>query len=721
MSKGVSVVIPSYNEQDNVAKCLTNVYEVVKKLKLDAEIILVNDGSTDKTEQIAKSFLSKIPILKIVTNRPNRGYGGSLKAGFAVATKDLIAFFPADNQFDFSEVSGLLQKLKNEKADMISGIRENDSDTVHRRLIRWLWNTGIRALFGYLASDIDCGFKVFKREVLRHVNIPSDGAMIDTQLLAGMRARGMKIVEMPVTHLPRTAGTATGGNLKVWIKAWHELAIFWWQLKQEILVEQGRAVFRWEAIAIVAILAVAAFVRLYKIDQYMTFLGDEGRDVVIVRDMLLGRKFTLIGPGTSIGNMYLGPLYYYMMLLPLALFNFSPAGPAVQIAVLGVATVALLWWIGRQWFSRVPALLISTLYSLSPIIITYSHSSWNPNIMPFFALVAMYGTWKVWRLGYWRWLIITAVSLAFVINSHYLGLLLFPVVGLFWFLARKPLNAPAKLSTRYTLISIVSFLILMSPLLLFDIRHNWINSRAVAAFFADRQATVNLKAYKALPHLWPIWVDINTSLLAAKNPTLGVIISVFLVIGILYLIKQRPSRDFWFTISWMGIGLIGLGLYKQHIYDHYYGFLFAAPFLLLGFVVEKLKKIGLIMLIVLITAALLNSPLRYRPNNQLAHAQGVAKFIAQQNQNQPFNLALIAKRNYDMGYRYFLDIYHAPYYTIHQQLSDQLFVICEEPVCEPINNPLWEIAAFGWAKVDRQWEFPWGVKVFRLIHNPSGK
>ena len=717
MSKGVSVVIPAYNEQDNVAKCLTQVYAVIKKLKLDAEIILVNDGSKDKTEQIAKSFLSKVPILKIVTNRPNRGYGGSLKAGFNAASKNLIAFFPADNQFDFSQISLLLEKMNTTNADIVSGIRAHDQDfSLYRKILRWVWNTLVRAIFGYLATDVDCGFKLFRRRILSKVNLSSDGAMIDTQLFAGARARGMKIAEVPVTHLPRLAGQSTGGNFKVGFKALREFIFFWWQLKQELLTERGKNVFRWEAIAIVAILVLASFVRLYKIDQYMTFLGDEGRDVAIVRDMALGRKFTLIGPGTSIGNMYLGPLYYYMMLLPLALFNFSPVGPAVQIAVLGIATVALLWWIGRQWFGRVPALLISILYSLSPIIITYSHSSWNPNIMPFFALLSIYGIWKVWRLGYWRWLIVTAISLAFVLNSHYLGLLLFPVVGLFWLLAKK---SPKYFS--YSLISIFLFLFLMSPLLWFDLRHNWINARAVAAFFADRQATVNLKAYKALPHLWPIWVDINTSLLAAKNPTVGIIISGFLAIGIVYLIKQRPSRDFWFTVSWMGIGLIGLGLYKQHIYDHYYGFLFAAPFLLLGFIFEKIKRWSIPIFLLLLAVMIPDNPLRYPPNNQLAHTQEVAGFISQQSQNKPFNLALIAKRNYDIGYRYFLDIYHAPYYTIHQQLADQLFVICEDPVCEPVNNPLWEIAAFGWAKVDRQWEFPWGVKVFRLIHNPSGK
>ncbi|KKR92095.1 MAG: Glycosyltransferase [Candidatus Woesebacteria bacterium GW2011_GWA1_41_13b] len=716
MRTSLSVVIPAYNEQDNISQCLTSVSSVLKKLKLDAEIIIVNDGSTDKTGDIAKKFIKTIPNLKIVTNRPNKGYGGSLKAGFATATKEFIVMTHADNQFDFNQVQDFLSKQAESNADIVSGIRVADSDPKYRQFLRWGWNTLVRAIFGYLATDIDCGFKLIRRSILKKLSLPSDGAMIDTQAFAAARARGLKIVELPVTHLPRTAGQSTGSNPQVIIKALKELLFYWWQLKQEILVEQGRAVFRWEAIIILSILILASFMRLWRIDQYMTFLGDEGRDVMVVRDMLLGRKFTLIGPGTSIGNMYLGPLYYYMMLLPLAVAYFSPVGPAIQIALLGVVTVALVWWIGRQWFGRVPALLISLLYSLSPTVITYSHSSWNPNIMPFFALVSIYGIWKVWRLGYWRWLVISAASFAFILNSHYLGLLLLPTIGLYWFLARKSLDA-----RRYTLISVIVFFVLMSPLLFFDLRHNWLNFRAMAAFFTDRQTTVNLKAYKALPKIWPIWQDINTSLLAGKNIPAGIFTSAFLVIGIVYLIKSRPSKDFLFVLVWLGTGLIGLGLYKQHVYDHYYGFLFPAPFLLLGFIIEKIKKWSYLLLLLLFTVTITNSPLRFPPNNQLAHTREIAEFINTQSAGQPFNLALLAKRNYDKGYVYFLDLAKAPYYTIHQKLSEQLFVICEDPICEPINNPLWEVAAFGWAKVDRQWEFPWGTKLFRLVHNPSGK
>ncbi len=105
-----------------------------------------------------------------------------------------------------------------------------------------------------------------------------------------------------------------------------------------------------ETILLIAILLLGSFLRLYRIGEYMTFLGDEGRDVIIVRRFLVDFDLMLIGPGTSIGNMYLGPLYYYMMAFPLWLFNYSPVGPAVQVALLGVVTIFMVWYITRKWF-----------------------------------------------------------------------------------------------------------------------------------------------------------------------------------------------------------------------------------------------------------------------------------------------------------------------------------------------------------------------------------
>ena len=228
----LSVVLPAHNEEANAEAVVQEVSGVVRQLGMDYEIILVNDGSSDRTGEIGRDLARRIPNFRLVEHYPNRGYGGSLKAGFAAATKDLIAFAPADNQFDFGEINLLLGKL--DEADIVSGYRANRQDSFIRKFNAFGWNMVVRLLFGYLCHDIDCGFKLFRREILEHMTLISNGAMIDTELLAGAKARGFRIAEVPVIHLPRLAGEATGANLKVIIKAFRDLIDFRLRLSREL-------------------------------------------------------------------------------------------------------------------------------------------------------------------------------------------------------------------------------------------------------------------------------------------------------------------------------------------------------------------------------------------------------------------------------------------------------------------------------------------------------
>jgi glycosyltransferase involved in cell wall biosynthesis len=236
--RGLSVVLPAYNEEPNVAMAIERVSGVVQSLGLDYEIIVVNDGSRDRTGEIVRELQTRIPHLRLVEHFPNRGYGGSLKAGFAAATCDWVAFAPSDNQFDFDEIKLLLARTT--EADIVSGYRANRQDPFIRKLNALGWNSVVRLLFGYLCRDIDCGFKLFRRELLDHVHIESNGAMIDTEFLAGARARGYKITDVPVTHLPRKAGHPTGANLKVILRAFRDLARFRLRLWRK-LAEERRA------------------------------------------------------------------------------------------------------------------------------------------------------------------------------------------------------------------------------------------------------------------------------------------------------------------------------------------------------------------------------------------------------------------------------------------------------------------------------------------------
>jgi glycosyltransferase involved in cell wall biosynthesis len=236
----LSIVVPAYNEEANLSEAVRRVSDVAQDLGLDYEIIIVNDGSRDRTGDIARELLSAVPNLKLVKHFPNRGYGGALKAGFAAATKDLIAFTPADNQFDFGEIRLLLDKLTPDVA-MVSGRRIDRKDNLIRKFNGFGWNTVVRLLFGYLIKDIDCGFKVFRRSILDHIHVESNGAMIDTEMLAEMRARRYQIAEAPVTHLPRTAGSPTGANLKVVVRAFRDLFRFRLRLWRELREEKRAA------------------------------------------------------------------------------------------------------------------------------------------------------------------------------------------------------------------------------------------------------------------------------------------------------------------------------------------------------------------------------------------------------------------------------------------------------------------------------------------------
>jgi glycosyltransferase involved in cell wall biosynthesis len=230
--KTLSVVIPAYNEEANMARTLTEVSGVARELNLEYEILGVNDGSADGTGDIMRQMMLTIPNLKLVEHFPNRGYGGALKAGFAAASGDLITFVPADGQFVFSEIERLLSAI--DTADIVCGIRDERQDPFLRRLNGWGWNTAVRLMFGYLAEDVDCGFKMLRREVIEQVPLPSDGAMIDTELLAGASARGFRIEEVWVTHRPRMAGSATGANLQVIAKAFRELVGFRRELTRQM-------------------------------------------------------------------------------------------------------------------------------------------------------------------------------------------------------------------------------------------------------------------------------------------------------------------------------------------------------------------------------------------------------------------------------------------------------------------------------------------------------
>jgi 4-amino-4-deoxy-L-arabinose transferase-like glycosyltransferase len=498
-----------------------------------------------------------------------------------------------------------------------------------------------------------------------------------------------------------------------------------------------------EFLLLLLILVAAAFFRLYRISEYMTFLGDEGRDVLVVKKFITQGDLMFIGPTTSIGNMYLGPLYYYMMAPFLFIWRLSPLGPAVMVALLGVASVFLVYFLGKIFFSSQVGIFASALYAISPSLIISSRSSWNPNPMPFFAILVILSLYKLIETKRPIWLLLTGGALAFALQMHYLGLLLIPMILIFWFwqlISIRHTPFAIRQLLLWSLVSGLLFLALMSPLLIFDLNpsHRFLNFNAFKKFFLERAATeehlatVNLNPLNALPRVIPLYTSFFERFITAKNALFGNITAILAIFGIFSAgflnYKNKLSNLGIFILGiWILIGILGISLYQLAVFDHYFGFLAPAAFLMVGIFLWLFwrgnilfKTLSVLIFLFLVFINLQNSPTRIEPNRQLQRTIKIAKFIISESERETFNFALLAKNNYDAAYQYYLDLLGAKPKDVSFEKTDQLFVVCEDPVCNPIGHPKTEIARFGWAKIDKIWNVS-GVKLYRLTPNPEGK
>lgn len=217
----ISVFFPCYNEQENVGRTVEKALAVLDKLKADFEVIIIDDGSTDGTGQIADEITSRNNKVKVVHHRTNLGYGAALQSGFKAATKELVFYTDGDGQFDINEMPPLLPLI--EHCDIVSCYRLNRQDSIIRKINGWCWTKLVCLLFNLKVRDIDCAFKLYRREIFDKIKLVSSGALIDAEILARAVRKGYCITQKGVHHYPRTVGVQTGANLKVILRAFKEL------------------------------------------------------------------------------------------------------------------------------------------------------------------------------------------------------------------------------------------------------------------------------------------------------------------------------------------------------------------------------------------------------------------------------------------------------------------------------------------------------------------
>lgn len=229
--KELSIFFPFWNEEKNIENVVKKAIPVAKQLTLNWEILMIDDGSSDKTYEICKKLADEDPKhLRVIFHKPNRGYGAALREGFEKAKYELVVFNDGDSQFDFSEVNKFIEKIR--FSDIVIGFRKKRRDHPMRRILMQLLKIWDFIFFGFYFRDIDCGFKLFRKSAIEKISpLKSEGAMITTEILTKAKKAGLKITEVEVLHYPRLYGDQSGGNLRVILRAIRESFKLWLDLR----------------------------------------------------------------------------------------------------------------------------------------------------------------------------------------------------------------------------------------------------------------------------------------------------------------------------------------------------------------------------------------------------------------------------------------------------------------------------------------------------------
>lgn len=226
----ISLVMPAYNEADNIEPMVEEATPALEAVSEDYEIIVVDDGSADDTAGVTRRVMESYPHVRLVQHEVNQGFGAAVFTGFTSAEMDWIFYTDADRQFVLSELERFQPSM--DEADLIAGYRAPRRDPFLRVFYGKGWSMLCTLAFGYTVRDVDCGFKLFRREIIEELapHIASRGATFSIEWLVRAKRAGYRFVELPVTHRPRVAGSQTGANIDVITRAFKELMQFRLQL-----------------------------------------------------------------------------------------------------------------------------------------------------------------------------------------------------------------------------------------------------------------------------------------------------------------------------------------------------------------------------------------------------------------------------------------------------------------------------------------------------------
>ena len=468
------------------------------------------------------------------------------------------------------------------------------------------------------------------------------------------------------------------------------------------------------------LIIIAAFLRLYNFPNTLMFQGDQGRDAILVARIWREHDPVFIGPVMSVGNLYLGPLYYYFMLPFLFVTYPSPLGPAVAVAILGTMSVGLIYYLGKKLVGETAAFFASFFLTFSYVAVEYSRFSWNPNPAPFVSILLIYFTYKAWTKNVWYWLLVS-VCVSVLIQLHYVTLLSAVGAGLIWliqlatFVKNKEQRTKNKNFNKFvicTFLSLIIFLLSLTPLVLFDFKHNYVNAYALQSMFTKEDALEQkggLLATLKETHGrgMHILYEATIGQVRQLNSSLYWLSLISLAILLAKAKGGQDEREFQalvVIVSFLLTGILGTAIYQHTVFNHYILYLLPITFLIYGIFAARLwrsslgKLLVIIFIIVFLQFNLVRLPLKslgWTIKNVSEVAQEILTHV---DENEQYNVILLSESKdlYAQNYRYYLEAsQHQPLGLDEYALADKLIVINEsQPGVDVAALPIYEIVTF---------------------------
>lgn len=457
---------------------------------------------------------------------------------------------------------------------------------------------------------------------------------------------------------------------------------------------------------------MGVFLRFYRLDDFVTFLGDQGRDAIIVKRIITLEHFPAIGAPTSIGQVYLGPFYYYFIAPWLLLFNYQPIGLAFGVAFFSAIGLLISYMIIKELFDKKIAVIFTIFITFSSTMIELSRFSWNPNLLPLFTLLTVYFVIKSSQTNKWYYFVLSGAFLSFCIQLHYLTLFLIPPIAIL--LANNLIKKTGQLMN--CLFTLFSFIFFTSPLIVFDLRHDFLNSKLFLALFQSSGTSLLTKynsLFDSFYYLNLYSFNINLS------KFLVYILLLLLFIVLMILVKKTSNLKTFIFIFLFAI--LGMSLYSGPKHQHYFGILYPLYYVIISCFIAFYESAWEKYLTIFFIAGFIflnfqkypyfNHP----PNNQISIAKNIAQKISENITKKKFTVTALPEKYSDSTYRYFLEVEGKRAIEKDSlEKADELFVVCEKKCDIIIGNSMWDIAYFAPNKIIGEWNVN-DVKIYKLV------